>query len=174
MEKRSIGNFMVVGMLLLAGSVGADRFVFAEEATSTTKTKMITPRSLTTTENKKNTTQGGKVSLPDAENIPGSVPNILKRLDELTRHVDTLSKRLAKLEQGQNELRNELKVLKEKTRGPECSPDASISTNPATGETQNCKPYQCNPVSGLCETGCTYSDRCAMGYVCYEYHCVSP
>jgi hypothetical protein len=46
-----------------------------------------------------------------------------------------------------------------------CSEDNKLSMNTA-GEKENCEPYVCNRVSGLCKTMCATTGDCTGGYTC--------
>jgi len=137
----------------------------AEDARPELKTRLVLPRSTSPAQKTGGTVQGSPAPLPAAENIPGSIPNILKRLDELSTRLDQLSTRLTSLEQHQQSLRSDYTAFKEKARGPYCE-TAQRSVNPMTGAAETCAAYACNEVTGLCRTSCSVTAQCAPQHVC--------
>lgn len=164
MVKRLVWGVVVV----LAIGVAVGDVVQAEEAPSQKKTQMVLPGARVTASEQKSAAKAAPSALPPAESIPGSVPNILKRLNELDARLDQLSARLTMFERDQAAVRNDYYAFKEKARGPSCSADGLQSSNPLTGAVEKCVPFLCHEVTGVCRTGCSATAECAPGYVCNQ------
>jgi hypothetical protein len=109
-----------------------------------------------------------QAKVPDT--VPGSLPDLNNKLNALTERFNKLEtdmdQRLRRIENALNEIKNEQARLKANTRAPQCSADESHSTNPVNGASDDCKPYACNPVSGLCRLSCATTTDCVRGAVC--------
>ena len=63
-------------------------------------------------------------------------------------------------------------------RRPVCVNDRTLR-DPVNGRSENCAPFQCEPVSGTCREVCRSTQDCAAGFVCSNGdagggHCTSP
>jgi len=166
-------------VMVLAMGMAVDRVAQAEEAPAQKKTQLVLPGTRVAPSEQKPTGQmAAPAALPPAESIPGSVPNILKRLDELSARLQELSTRLTMIEREQAAVRKDYYAFKEKARGPACSADGLQSSNPLTGVVETCEPFLCREVTGLCRTGCSATAECAPGYVCDvrqgDGQCITP
>ncbi|HSM68112.1 MAG TPA: hypothetical protein VK830_00240 [Xanthomonadales bacterium] len=100
--------------------------------------------------------------------VPGSLEDVNNKLQALTQRVNALEiafeRRMARMEDAYQQLRHS-------TQKPQCSAGLQVSVDPVSGATDDCKPYECNQVEGLCRTSCRDTADCASGAVCNNYHC---
>ncbi len=104
--------------------------------------------------------------LPDT--VPGSIPDILNQLkmlnEKLNQFESYFTAKLNRLEMSYAELKNDYLKFKQGSQKPQCSSDQRYSVNPSNNSKEDCAPYACNPVTGLCRNNCVKTgEQCATG-----------
>jgi len=155
-----MGGVFLLGLLLAGGASAETR----------SSSKLIVPKVALQKTNDQTMT-GGKANFPPAENIPGTGAHIAKRLDEISKQIDLLSQHLSRQEKQQAALRNEFLAFQKEAQRPVCS-EGLQSMHPGTGARENCSPYGCNAVSGLCRTTCSVTAHCGPKFYCDNGRCV--
>jgi hypothetical protein len=89
------------------------------------------------------------------------------RIAQLQEDVRLLFEQIAELREQQRELSDSVTFLKANAVRPVCSADGTHSVHP-NGQRENCSPYACNAVEGVCRKQCTRSDQCARNHVCEQ------
>ena len=162
--KTHLNAYSKIGIFVLFFVITAAHFSYAQQKTSVTATHLSLPK-------KEGSSTSSAKQGPLPETVPGSLPDVVKKLEVLNQRVDqlesTTNAKLNRLESSYSDLKNNYLKLKQDSRRPECSADHRYSMNPVNNAKVDCGPYACSDITGLCNTLCTNTgDFCVMGAVC--------
>lgn len=165
MKIRTYANYLTPTLsivLVTAALVMVPHTLSAQEKTEPATPRLVLPQQKTAASGPLNSEAKTIVT------VPGSLEDVNKKLQALTQRVNALE---TALEQRLTLMEDAYRQLQHSTQKPQCSADMQISVDPASGATDDCKPYACNQVEGLCRTSCRSTSDCALGAVCNNYHC---
>ena len=119
---------------------------------------------------------------PNAAAVPGTPAYEAAQLrNEITTLKDALERLRQQMADGQQRTSASIAALSTSVgtlRRPVCVDDRTLR-DPVRGISEDCSPFQCEPVSGTCREVCRSTRDCAAGYVCSTGsagggHCTRP
>jgi len=120
--------------------------------------------------------------LPNAAAVPGTPAYEAAQLkSEITALKEALDRLRQQMTEGQQRTTASISALSASVgtlRRPVCVNDRTLR-DPVRGISEDCSPFQCEPVSGTCREVCRSTQDCAAGFVCSNGsdgggHCTKP